>query len=88
MASEVLFVLSETWINNLSGDRTRARTIAIYTTSLSLGFAAGPLILSIVGSDRSTPYLVGAGLALQRLRSLPRRELLHRPLTSPQLPTC
>jgi MFS family permease len=64
MASEALFVLSETWINHLSSDQTRARVMATYTASLSLGFAGGPLILSVVGSEGATAYLVGAGLAL------------------------
>jgi MFS family permease len=63
-ASEVLFVLSETWINHLADERTRARSMAVYTGALSLGFALGPLILSAVGSVGATPYLVGAGLAL------------------------
>jgi len=64
VASEALFVLSETWINHLSTEATRARTMATYTAALSLGFAAGPLILSFVGSEDATPYWVGAGLAL------------------------
>jgi MFS family permease len=64
MASEVLFVLSETWINHLSTEETRARAMATYTASLSLGFAAGPLILSLTGTADATPYLIGAGLAL------------------------
>src|SRR4030095_14520874 len=38
-ASEVLFVLSETWLNALSAEESRARTMAAYTTALSLCFA-------------------------------------------------
>jgi MFS family permease len=63
MASEVLFVLSETWINYLSTEKTRARSMAVYTASLSLGFALGPLILSFTGTVDATAYHVGAGLA-------------------------
>ncbi|WP_421994665.1 MFS transporter [Reyranella sp.] len=62
-ASEVLFVLSETWLNALTAEETRARAMGAYTTALSLGFALGPLILSAVGSDGMLPYAVGAALA-------------------------
>ena len=61
-ASEALFVLSETWLNSLSTEETRARTMGAYTAALSVGFALGPLILSMVGTAGATPYLVGAGL--------------------------
>jgi MFS family permease len=62
-ASEVLFVLSETWLNALSSEQTRARAMGAYTTALSLGFALGPLILSLVGTDGFLPYAIGAALA-------------------------
>lgn len=48
MASEFLFVLSETWTNSLSTEQTRSRSMAAYTAALSVGFAAGPLILSLI----------------------------------------
>ncbi|WP_160121601.1 MFS transporter [Rhodovarius lipocyclicus] len=63
-ASEVLFVLSETWINSLSTEATRARAMAAYTAAMALGFALGPLILSLVGRAGMLPYAIGAGLAL------------------------
>ncbi|MBW6400818.1 MFS transporter [Roseomonas sp. HJA6] len=62
-ASETLFVLSETWLNAVSAESSRARTMAAYTAALSVGFALGPLILSWVGSDGFAPYGVGAALA-------------------------
>lgn len=62
-ASEVLFVLSETWLNALSSESSRARTMGAYTAALSVGFALGPLILSLVGSDGFTAYGIGAALA-------------------------
>jgi MFS family permease len=63
-ASEALFVLSETWVNELCDERIRARSMATYVAALSVGFALGPLILSTVGTRGATPYLLGAGLAL------------------------
>ncbi|MBS7544246.1 MFS transporter [Ancylobacter oerskovii] len=63
-ASEVLFVLSETWLNALSTESSRARTMGAYTAAMSVGFALGPLILSVAGSQGFLPYGIGAGLAL------------------------
>jgi MFS family permease len=63
-ASEALFVLSETWVNQLSEERTRARWMATYVAALSVGFALGPLILSWISTDDAIAYLIGAGLTL------------------------
>jgi MFS family permease/uncharacterized membrane protein HdeD (DUF308 family) len=69
-ASETLFVMSETWLNQLSEERTRARTVAIYTAALSLGFALGPVILTVFGTEGFTPFLLGGGIALLALVSV------------------
>ncbi len=69
-ASETLFVMSETWLNQLSDETARARTMAIYTAALSLGFALGPVILTAVGTDGLPPYLLGSGFALLALLSI------------------
>ncbi|MBC8718726.1 MFS transporter [Ochrobactrum sp. Marseille-Q0166] len=63
-ASETLFVVSETWLNTLSTDENRSKSMGVYTAALSLGFALGPLILSIVGTSGYWPYLVGSALAI------------------------
>lgn len=64
VASEILFVLSETWTNSLSSEATRARAMAAYTAAISVGFALGPIILSVLGSTGFLPYAVGAAIAL------------------------
>lgn len=69
-AAETLFVMSETWLNQLSEEATRARTMAIYTAALSLGFALGPVILIVVGTEGLVPYLLGSGIALVALLSI------------------
>lgn len=66
-ASETLFVMSETWLSQLSDEATRARTMAVYTAALSLGFALGPVILAVVGPEGLLPYLLGGGIALLAL---------------------
>jgi len=54
------FVLSEYWINAVTPDRRRGLVMGIYATLLSLGFATGPAIISIVGYDSFRPFLIGS----------------------------
>jgi MFS family permease len=51
MASEALFVLSETWTSELVPDAHRGKAMAAYTAFLSLGLSLGPLILSFTGEN-------------------------------------
>jgi MFS family permease len=62
IGAEILFVMSETWTNELSNDRVRGRTMAIYTASLSLGMVGGPALLSVLGV-RPLAYWVGAAIS-------------------------
>lgn len=79
LASEAVFVLTETWINQMSDEASRTRSIAIYTAALSTGFALGPAILSATGTGSALPYWIGGALALvavaimQRSRVAPPR---------------
>jgi MFS family permease len=59
IAAEILFVLSETWTTQLSGDAGRGRAMAVYVTAMSLGFAAGPVVVSLVGSAGFLPFGIG-----------------------------
>ena len=63
VAAEILFVLTETWCSELSNDSNRGRIMATYTASLSIGFAGGPLILSLTGFDGKAPFFAGAAIA-------------------------
>jgi len=58
--SEALFVLSETWLNALSKEENRAKIMGIYTAALSVGFALGPMVLSVVGTKGFAPFITGA----------------------------
>ncbi len=62
IGAEILFVISETWTNELSNDRVRGRTMEIYTAALSLGMVGGPVLLSVIGA-RPLAYWVGAVIA-------------------------
>ncbi|WP_377288363.1 MFS transporter [Rhizobium sp. SG2393] len=63
-AITVMFILSEFWINATAPPRKRGLVLGIYGTVLSLGFATGPLLFSILGSEGILPFAVGAGVIL------------------------
>jgi MFS family permease len=63
-ASETLFVVSETWLNQIAGEKSRGRMIAVYVTALSCGIAIGPAILALVGRDESLAFFIGAAIAI------------------------
>ncbi|MCC2110979.1 MAG: MFS transporter, partial [Hyphomicrobiales bacterium] len=58
------FVLSEFWINDLAPTHRRGLIMGLYATVLSLGFATGPAILSLVGSDGILPFIIGTAIIL------------------------
>ena len=62
IAIDGLFIISETWINQMATRETRGRVMGLYTTMLASGFAIGPFIISVTGSEGYTPFLIG-GLA-------------------------
>ena len=62
-----LFIVSETWINQLATRRIRGRVMGIYATVLSAGFAVGPFLIAAIGSAGWLPFLVGAGIAFSIL---------------------
>lgn len=62
--SEIIMVVSETWLNHTSVEQARAKTMAMYVASLSLGFALGPFILSWVGSASNAAFLLGSLITL------------------------
>lgn len=53
-ATTTLFILSEFWVNARFCIK-RGFVLGIYSTVLSVGFAAGPLLFSVLGSDGVTP---------------------------------
>ncbi len=59
-----LFIVTEAWIMELSTQATRGRVVALYTSLLSLGFAAGPVLLAWTGIEGWLPFLTGIGFAV------------------------
>ncbi len=64
-----IFMISEFWINAAVDDDRRAFVLGVYATILSMGFAAGPLILTIAEPGTSKPYL--AGIAIFAVGAIP-----------------
>ena len=60
MTIATLFVLSEAWIVGSAGDHNRGKIVAIYASVLSASFGAGPLLISFIGIEGWTPFLLGA----------------------------
>jgi MFS family permease len=63
-ASTMLFIGSEAWIVADAEPQSRGRVVGLYATTLSLGFAAGPLLLTGVGFGGWTPFAACAALSL------------------------
>lgn len=60
-AATLLWATSEAWINSLAPDERRGRVIGIYSAAAAAGFASGPMLLALMGTD-VTPFYVGAAL--------------------------
>lgn len=69
-AEGLMFVATETWINQAVGDRVRGRAVALYTTSLAGGVALGPLLIAATGTAGAAPFLAGAAVLLAGLALL------------------
>jgi MFS family permease len=62
MSMSTLFVLSEAWIVGATGDNNRGKIVAIYASVLSASFGAGPLLISFIGIDGWTPFILGSSV--------------------------
>ena len=60
MTIATLFVLSEAWVVGSAGDHNRGKIVAIYASVLSASFGAGPLLISFIGIEGWTPFVLGA----------------------------
>jgi len=62
LAASVPWVVTETWINVVAGDRSRARVIALYGTIMAVGFTTGPVVLTVTGTEGPAAVLCFAAL--------------------------
>jgi MFS family permease len=86
-AAALMFVLSEAAVNALAPEHLRGRVLGLYATLFSLGFAGGPLVLVLAGSEGLAPFLLASALfALGLIPASLLRPVEHRlmPETSGQ----
>lgn len=57
-------VVSETWIIALAPPEKRGSVMGVYVSLLSVGIAAGPLLISVTGSEGAWPFIAIAALVL------------------------
>ena len=62
VALSFLWIAGEAWICHIAEERSLGRTVAVYATVVSIGFALGPAMLAWIGTEGWTPFLVCAGL--------------------------
>ncbi len=60
----VHWILSETWLNRVVSDFNRGFVAGIYQALVGLGFAIGPLILGLTGSESFAPYAIATAVIL------------------------
>jgi len=61
-AISILFIASESWINQLAPDHLRSRMLAIYSIALAAGFAIGGLLVAMLGVSGWAPFVTAAGI--------------------------
>ncbi|WP_439860493.1 MFS transporter [Pseudomonas sp. MBLB4136] len=78
VALTLVFILGESWINQLAVEKWRGRLVALYGTGYALSQLCGPLLLTALGtaSDRGfwagTVLLIGGSLLLVGRSGAPR----------------
>jgi MFS family permease len=58
----IVFILGESWINQLVVEQWRGRLVALYGCSYALSQLCGPLLLGALGTDHDYGFWVGAAL--------------------------
>jgi MFS family permease len=54
------WLVSETWMNLVATERTRGTIMGVYATVLAGGFALGPVLLQVTGTQGWLPFLLAA----------------------------
>lgn len=57
-----LYLLSAAWINLIAQDEGRGRIIGIFITLGGAGYAVGPLLIPVLGTDGWEPFIVAVGI--------------------------
>ncbi|GIZ13739.1 MFS transporter [Pseudomonas sp. NCCP-436] len=64
VALTVVFILGESWINQLVVEKWRGRLVALYGSGYALSQLCGPLLLTALGTDTDSGFWTGVGLLI------------------------
>ncbi len=62
-----LFLISESWINAVVDDAHRGKSLGLYVTVMGAAFAAGPLLVPVLGFTGLLPFAVCAAVVMSAL---------------------
>ena len=60
----LVWVISETCINAIASEGNRGKVMGLYGCFFAVGFALGPIILTLVGSEGALPFYICIGIVL------------------------
>ncbi len=55
-----IWLVSESWLNALATQNNRGRIIGLYATAFAIGFAIGPILIAVLGSQGWIPFVAAA----------------------------
>lgn len=58
----IVFILGESWINQLVIERLRGRLVALYGSTYALSQLSGPLLLGVIGTQADYGFWIGVAL--------------------------
>lgn len=64
VALTLVFILGESWINQLAVEKWRGRLVALYGTGYALSQLCGPLLLTALGTASDLGFWAGTGLLI------------------------
>lgn len=72
MSVSTLFILSEAWVLQYSGNQHRGKIVALYGAILSASFALGPALLGWIGIEGWAPFAMSSMMVLLSVLPLTR----------------
>ena len=76
-------VVSEAAVNALAEDASRGRVMGFYGTLFCVGYAAGPVVVALVGTEGLFPFLLSAGLLAAAMLPIGLARHMDAALTEP-----
>jgi len=70
MMGGLTWMTMDTWVNIVSNNKNRGKSIAIYNSSVTIGLAMGPLLLGLFGTSGNIPLTICIFLVIFKITSL------------------